>query len=114
MTPYAKAYARGLAGWRRMGEWVWFCGHGRLKHLAMMRASAASRRFAHLNLALLAVGLALLEATRTGWRWVAASPAFEPTGSTQPAGVGWIHVVGASRPLPPDLPPESIVDLWWK
>ena len=24
-----------------------------------------------------------------------------------------MHVVGAARPLPPDLPPESLVDLWW-
>lgn len=96
-----------------MGEWVWFCGARRLKHLALMRASAASRRYAHINLALLAVGLALLEATRTGWRWVRTLPFPESTGPTQPVGVGWLQVAEAPRLLPANHPPQSHVDLWW-
>lgn len=106
VTPYAKAYARGLPGWRRMGEWVWFCGSRRLKHLALMRASAASRRFARINLILFAVGLALLEAARTGWRWL-------PTSPPQAPGPGWLHVGSPPRPLPANHPAESYVELWW-
>ena len=113
VTPYAKAYARGLPGWRRMGEWIWFCGQGRLKHLALMRASAASRRFAAINLALLALGVALLEATRSGWRWVRTTSASEPPGGTGPVGSGWWHVAGTPEVLSANNVSQSHVELWW-
>ena len=112
-TPYAEAYACGVPGWRRMAEWVWFADAGRMKHLALMRASAASRRFCTLNLLVLAGVLSLFQATRVGWRWVTASPAVEPTGAIEPAGEGWLLVASAPRPLPPNLPGERAVDLWW-
>ncbi len=113
VTPYAKCFSMGVPGWRRMSEWVWFAGWERLKHLALMRASAASRRFALVNMLMLAGGLGVFQATVVGWRWVTAAPATEPTGSTGPTGAGWIHVVAAPRPLPPDQPAEIPVDLWW-
>lgn len=112
-TPYAEAYACGLPGWRRMAEWIWFADTGRVKHLALMRASAASRRFCIISFLLLAVGLALFQTSRVGWRWVTASPAVETTGSVEPAGEGWLRVAGMPRPLPPELPAERAVDLWW-
>lgn len=113
VTPYARAYSFGQSGWQRMGEWVWFSGAERLKHLALMRSSAASRRFAWLNVLLLALGLSLFQGTQVGWRWVTQSAATESSGSTQPAGDGWIHVAAAPRPLPSNLAPEISVDLWW-
>lgn len=113
VTPYAKAYSLGEPGWQRMSEWVWFAGRERLKHLALMRTSAASRRFALLNILLLAAGLSLFQATLVGWKWVTGLPVIEPTGSTEPAGSGWIHLAAAPRPLPPDRAPEMPVDLWW-
>ena len=113
VTPYAKAYSLHEPGWRRMCEWIWYAGSERLKHLMLMRASAASRRFARVNFMLLAIGLALLQTTRMGWHWVTATAAIETTGSTQPAGNGWIHVAAAPRPLPVDQAVEIHVDLWW-
>lgn len=96
-----------------MTRWVWSAGSRRLKHIAQMRSSSASARFARRNLTLLAGGCAVFEATRKGWRWVTASPAIEPTGSVLPAGKGWLHVAGASSPLLSERAPEVYVDLWW-
>ena len=113
VTPYSKSFSMGEPGWRPMCEWVWYAGWSRLKHLMLMRASAASRQFARVNMVLLAMAFALYEATRVGWRGVADSAASEPTGSTEPGGSGWLHVAGAPRPLPSDLAAEVSVDLWW-
>lgn len=113
MTPYARAYARGEPGWWAMAKWVWSAGWGRLKHLALMRSSAASARFQRMSLVFLAGAFALFETTREGWRWVTVSPVIEPTGSVEPAGKGWLHIAAAPRPLPPGHPPEAYVDLWW-
>ncbi len=111
VTPYAKAYAQGDPGWSAMCRWVWFAGAERLKHIALMRASAAARRFAWTNALWLALGLALFQATRVGWQWVYESPAVHPTGSIRPVGGGWLHLAAAPRPLPPGR--EIPVDLWW-
>ena len=113
VTPYARAFSRGEPGRRRMAEWVCYAGGERLKHLALMRASAASRRFSRVNILLLAAGLGLFQATSVGWRWVTNAAAIEPTGSTEPAGRGWFHVGAVPRPLSPDRAPEIPVDLWW-
>ncbi len=96
-----------------MCEWVWYSGGGRLKHLALMRTSPASRRFATVNLLLISIALGLVETSMGPWRWVTASPALEPTGSTLPAGAGWLHVAAAPRPILPNQPREAAVDLWW-
>lgn len=113
VTPYAKAFARGEPGWRPMLEWVWFAGSERLKHLALMRVSAASRRFVRLNVILLALGLAVFQVSGVGWKQVTASPELESTGSITPTGRGWLHVAEAPRPLPAGQAPEVPVDLWW-
>ena len=96
-----------------MARWVWLASPGRLKHLALIQASAASRSFAWTNIIVLAIGLGLLQATHTGWRRVTDVSELEPTGSTRPSGGGWLKVVAAPEPLPADLPPETYVALWW-
>src|SRR3990172_1252135 len=84
VTPYAKAYAQGNPGWWTMCRWVWFAGSERLKHIALMRTSAAARRFAWINALWLALCIAGFQATRVGWRDVGASPVVEPSGSINP------------------------------
>ena len=113
VTPYAHSYALGKYHYRGMCKWVWLAGWERLKHLAQMRASAASRRFARTNILLFALGMGIFQLTQTGWRHVTGLPRLDPTISTQPAGDGWVHVAAAPRPLPPNLLPETNVDLWW-
>lgn len=98
ITPYAQAYATGQAGWRRMCDWVWYARWERLKHIALMQRSVASARFARIATLLMAAGLALLQAARYGWHWVASSPFPGATGAFKPAGRGWLHAVG---------------NLWW-
>lgn len=94
-----------------MSEWIWLAGWGRLKHLALMRASAASRRFARLNAFAIVTGLAIFQATQYGWRWVTNSPALDPR--FEPGGPGWLHVASAPRPIALNLAPEIPVNLWW-
>jgi len=113
VSPYARSFAHGKAGWRSMAEWIWFAGAGRLKHLAMMQASAASRRFARVNLLMLAGGLTVLQATRIGWRAVSASPAVESSGAVEPMGRGWLHVASTPSAIRMALSSERPVDLWW-
>jgi hypothetical protein len=113
VTPFAKAYSLGGPGWWRMSEWLWFASGGRLKHLALMRSSAASRRYAWLTLLLLTLGIGLCEATRVGWYRAAYVPQLEAAGKLGPTGEGWIRLVGAPRPLPPNQSVAEPVDLWW-
>lgn len=96
-----------------MCQWIYFAGSHRLKHLALMRSSAASRRFAWLMIALSAIALGLLQLSIVGWRGVTALPAVEPTGSITPAGQFWRHIASRARPLPLDLAPQTVVDFWW-
>ncbi len=112
-TPFATAFAHEESGRRRMCEWVWFAGSGRLKHLTMMRASAAARSFARLNNLLLAGGLGLVQAAHHGWRSVTASAALEPTGSVTPFGRGWLHIAATPNPYRATQPLGVAVDLWW-
>jgi hypothetical protein len=94
-----------------MSEWVWFAGWERLNHLALMRRSAASTRFARLNVLMLALGVGLFQATQYGWRWVTRSPALDP--HFEPSGRGWLHVAAAPPHIIDGLAPETAVNLWW-
>jgi hypothetical protein len=113
VSPYAKAYTHGSGGWRLMCEWVWLAGTQRLKHLALMRASMASRRFARINIALLTIGLAVFQLTQVGWHRVTVAESRNPATPANPRGQGWLHVASAPRPLRLDTPPQEEVDLWW-
>lgn len=90
VTPYAQSYATGERRRPTMTAWVWSAQTARLKHLALMRRSAASARFAHVRILLVAGGLALLHATVYGWHQVARISAVP--GTVRPAGQGWFHV----------------------
>lgn len=112
-TPFAEAYSREQPGHRRMWKWVWSAGETRLKHLALMRASAAARSFSTPYLLLLAAALGLLLSTHFGWRAVSTSAAIEGTGSTRPLGRGWLHVASMPNPYRVTQAPATPVDLWW-
>ncbi len=111
MTPYAVAHDDGRRGWHTMCEWVWFSGAGRLQHLALMRASGASRRFARNNRFVLVVALSLLMATSVGWRDVAKSAAIDP--QREPLGQGWIRLVSAAPAQVEQMAEQASILLWW-
>ncbi len=90
VTPYAQTYATGERRRQMMTAWVWSAQSARLKHLALMRRSAASARFAHMRILLLAGGLALLHATVYGWYRVAIASVAQ--GGVKPTGQGWFHI----------------------
>ena len=114
LTPYAKTYAHGMAGWRLMSEWVWMAGTERLKHLAMMRASVASRRFARINIALLMIGLGVFQLTDSGWeRENKLESRREAIDTDEPSRAGWVHAASRPRPLPPDISDDVAIELWW-
>ena len=110
ITPYAKTYARGMPGWIGMCEWFWFAGAERLKHVALARASAASRRFARINVFVMTLAFGIALATHVGWRFVSSSPAAEPSGAIEPVGSGWVLVAQAATPPPLGTLPAT---LWW-
>lgn len=109
VTPFAIDYATDKPGWRRMLRWVWFAGSPRLKHLAMMRASAASRRFQNINLLWLAFGMGLMEWTRTGWALTGGPGMSGAVRLARPEGLGWIRVAVS----PHDGPMTASPELWW-
>lgn len=112
-TPYARAYAGEDYGWLAMLNWVWYARTERLKHLALMRSSAASRQFRLINLAILAAMLGVFIMTQAGWRRTFAPPVANVSIEAKPQGDGWRRVSSLPRPLPTDLPPDRPVDLWW-
>lgn len=111
VTPYAASYAARKRGLHAMCEWVWFAGFGRLKHLALMQDSAASARFACMNLLLLAVGLALLQSSVYGWSAVSRSIAVD--GRIEPVGDGWLVAARVPDDLVGRLAEEVPATLWW-
>jgi hypothetical protein len=94
-----------------MAEWIWFATSDRIKHIALMRASAASSRFGRVHLLLIAFALGALCAAMTGFRLVSQEPAFEPSGTIHPRGDGWIHVVESIHKA--NLALDRSADLWW-
>lgn len=84
-----------------------------MKHLALMRSSAASAAFALPYWLLLAAGMGLFLAAHFGWRAVSASPAVEATGSVRPAGRGWLHIAGMPAPIRNAQDLSTPVDFWW-
>lgn len=114
VTPYARAHAQGRRGWSGMVAWVWSAGAGRLKHLALMRSSAASRRFARVNVLLFALGVALSQLSVVGWKWV--YPQTHSDGaeaSANPTGAGWFQVASIPRSMTLERGADVPSDLWW-
>lgn len=112
VTPYAAAYAAGQGAWWAMSEWIWFAGHHRLKHLAMMRSSAAAHRFARVTILYMAFVLSLLQTTHVGWQEVVNADASSLTASAKPGGDGWFLVTSS----PSDstaLTTGTQTHLWW-
>gem|GEM_PF-1138665 len=112
-TPYAAAYADGRPGWWAMVRWVYAAREIRLKHLALMRVSAASKHFARASVLWASVGLAGFEWTRLGWRWTPerVGASFAPS-SPRPIGGGWFHVVSSPAADAGALPGRA-TELWW-
>jgi len=110
-SPYAVARADGERGWHRMCRWVWFAGPVRLKHMALIRASRASVRFARINTVLLALGLALFLATTNGWRWVTQSIALDP--HMEPRGIGWLKAASVPSEFLATQLTQVPATLWW-
>lgn len=96
-----------------MIKWVWFAGAGRLNHVALMRTSAASRRFARINIFLLACLMGALQWTRIGWTGTTEAIGVDAGRVIKPGGEGWFHIASAPRPLLPNRALELPVDLWW-
>ncbi len=113
VTPFAKSYTHGQSGRWAMTNWTWFAGVGRLKHLALMRTSAASRRFARINILLLSFLFGLFQWTRVGWKWMAEVDGAQADTLVKPAGEGWFHVASVPRPIPLGRAIELPIDLWW-
>lgn len=105
VTPFAQSLDTGESGWWRMCGWVWSAHAGRLKHLALLEPSAASRHFARTNLFIFSLLVAAIEWTRAGWLWLPSAFSGN-TPARRPAGSGWM-LIGRSNDAP--LAPH----LWW-
>jgi hypothetical protein len=110
VTPYAAAYDTDRSAWWAMSEWVWFAGPHRLKHLAMMRSSDAARRFARINILLMAFVFALTQIARGGWHAVTALRAAAASDPVKPMGGGWFRAAAAP---PGARPTGTTIELWW-
>lgn len=108
VTPYADAYAHSEPGFWRMIRWTWGARLERIKHLGLMRTSAASTRFAWVAILWLSFALAIYEGTRVGWYWVSGGAA-----QSKPTGAGWVHAASVARPAAASQSAERAVDLWW-
>ncbi|MHC4066987.1 MAG: hypothetical protein ACYSUI_21125, partial [Planctomycetota bacterium] len=92
LTPYAQSGQYGRRAWWVMCKWVWGAGAGRLAHLALMQASPASRRFSRVNLALVALTVAVCWLWLGGWHAVKVVPGVLQAARTSPSGKGWFQV----------------------
>ena len=109
-TPYADAAAR---SYLKMMCWVIFAGSFRLSHVARMRRSRSSLRFAALSLGMLGLAGALAVVPTHGWERIEDRGASYPDGYPEPAGNGW-QLIG-KLPRPPGLTAGEpiMVRLWW-
>jgi len=102
ITPYAKSLEAGRGEWAAMCKWVCLAESRRLKHLALIRASDASRRFALISCLWFSLGLAVVQGARSGWHQVLVAP--DSTAIIKPTGQGWTTVATNLG---------SGVELWW-
>lgn len=113
VTPYGLAHGKGRRGWIAMCKWVWAAGSHRIKHVALMRSSTASRRFAWNNILITTLAVTICCLARSGWHEVANTSPEAVAEPAQPLSEGWLLVTSTPRPLAPDHPSDSPTDLWW-
>lgn len=89
---YAISLAEDNPRWWTMCRWVISASAGRIQHLALMRSSPASRRFAARNLLLFALGVGLVFGASRGWHSIRRPLDESGTITTDPVGRGWLHV----------------------
>lgn len=93
ISVYAQSVADDNPRWWAMCRWVWGAGAGRIQHLALMRSSPASRRFAARNLLLLSFALGIVLAAQRGWETIRMPLEESGAVAANPAGSGWLHLV---------------------
>ncbi len=112
-TPYAVALAAGESGWRTMWRWVVTAPDRRLAHLGLARPSAASRRFARINILLFAFLLALTVLVNYPRAWHPVQTGPGSIATTAPEGKGWWQVIDRSSEKRSRFDDVAVVELWW-
>lgn len=90
---YAQSVEADSPRWWAMCRWVWGAGAGRIQHLALMRSSPASGRFAARNLLLFGFAVGFVLATHHGWHSIRRPLEESGTFAADPAGRGWLHLL---------------------
>lgn len=113
-SPYAQSTASRRRAWWGMCRWVWGAGRERLGHLALMRSSAASRRFARATVVRLALTSAVCCLLLSGWHAIEPLPGVAEVEHSTPTGKGWLPVAEATaESLDGRIRRGEAVALWW-
>lgn len=94
-TPFARDHRRNRPARRAMRFWVYTAGAERLRHLSLVRSSAASAAFARSHVFRLAGAAVLFELSRTGWHYVVRTAENASLLAAEPAGRSWLPVAVA-------------------
>jgi len=111
VTPYAEAYERNESCFFRMLRWVVFASSERIKHLGLMRSSAASRRFTWFAILWFSLAPALYANSRVGWHFAGSAAGDAAHASLHPIGDGWIQI--SSNPTAATGGATPGRGLWW-
>jgi hypothetical protein len=109
---YAERLAEGRGGWAAMCTSVFGAGKHRLAHLGLARPSRASRRFARVNLLLLAFAVGIAVFANAGWHTVYHGPRIE-LARQKPFGEGWWRAVENQTGKVGPVDRLVAVELWW-
>lgn len=111
VTPYAEAYSRNEPGFLRMLRWVVFASSERIKHLGLMRKSAASTRFAWSAILWFSLAVSLFANSRIGWHTIGSSGESESKAAMKPSGNGWFQISSTSTNS--NVGAATVHGLWW-
>lgn len=111
VTPYAEAFSRNEPGFLRMLRWVVFASSERIKHLGLMRKSAASTRFASSAILWFSLAVLLYSNSRIGWHTIGGLGEHASQALLKPTGNGWFRISSASSN--PTVGAPSTQGLWW-
>lgn len=109
-TPYAEAVAAGTRGHRKMRRWVYRANKQRLAHLALLRPSRASRRFARINVFNLSAALALAVFFHSGWHNEKLRTPAALAEAAAPQGKGWWQAIDAASRA---RETGDLLAVWW-